>query len=175
MARPHTVELKLSAAGAASQGSKPFDHSGHLRVIQDMRLSNLKRAPAIMLIANGRCKEARQQVEKAAQLDPTSLVISTNVGITFYCARDYTRAIEHRNSTSPINARKFGDTTGTRKTKAWEPMRRSGQFWSRLLSRGSWVRVPPVALGKRRKPLPYRSCRGGGANCVMSMTNPIAL
>jgi len=50
-----------------------------------------------------RCEEAQRQAEKAAQLDPTSLVISAYVGITFYCARDYGRAIEQEKKTLELD------------------------------------------------------------------------
>lgn len=45
------------------------------------------------LIQVGRFDEAAQQMELARALDPLSLIINTNLGWTFFMARDYERAI----------------------------------------------------------------------------------
>ncbi len=45
------------------------------------------------LMWRGRKQEAIREILRAQQLDPISLIISTNVGEIFYCGRDYDRAI----------------------------------------------------------------------------------
>jgi TolB-like protein/Tfp pilus assembly protein PilF len=69
---------------------KPDDSSAHHRY-------------AVMLTANGRCKEAQAQAEKASQLDPTSLAINNMVTASSYCARDYGHAIEQAKKTLELD------------------------------------------------------------------------
>ena len=69
---------------------KPDDASAHHRY-------------AVLLSVQGRCKEELAQAEKAQQLDPTSLVISNIVTDSFYCARDYGRAIEQAKKTLELD------------------------------------------------------------------------
>jgi pentatricopeptide repeat protein len=49
---------------------------------------------ALFLLRMGRFGEAIKEIEKAAELDPLSLVINRNLGAVLYYARDYDRAIE---------------------------------------------------------------------------------
>jgi TolB-like protein/Tfp pilus assembly protein PilF len=48
----------------------------------------------LMLAKLGRFDEALAEIRRAAQLDPLSWIISTNLGWTYYFARDYKRAID---------------------------------------------------------------------------------
>jgi len=50
---------------------------------------------AIYLLELGRFDEARLEIRKAGELDPLSLIISTNTGWVEYFARDYEAAITH--------------------------------------------------------------------------------
>jgi TolB-like protein/Flp pilus assembly protein TadD len=49
---------------------------------------------AVALVAQGRNAEALEEVRKAENLDPMSLIINTEVGRIFYLTRQYDRAIE---------------------------------------------------------------------------------
>ena len=42
----------------------------------------------------GRPEEAIKEIERARDLDPLSMIINANVGLAYYCARQYDRAIE---------------------------------------------------------------------------------
>jgi serine/threonine-protein kinase len=59
---------------------------------------------ADFLTAMGRFDEALAEAKKAQQLDPLSLVISSNVGDVYLQARQYSRALEHYRKTLEMNA-----------------------------------------------------------------------
>lgn len=51
------------------------------------------------LCAQGRLEEAIAEMKRAQELDPLSLIISTNVGWAYYFARRYDQAIEQHRKT----------------------------------------------------------------------------
>ena len=55
------------------------------------------------LLAVGRMDEARARIERAQQLDPLSVAISTDVGFNFFYRRDYDGAITQLRQTLAIN------------------------------------------------------------------------
>ena len=58
---------------------------------------------SVFLLAMGHPKEAWVEINRARELDPLSVVISTDVGFHYFYARDYDRAIEQLRSTLAIN------------------------------------------------------------------------
>jgi TolB-like protein/DNA-binding winged helix-turn-helix (wHTH) protein/Flp pilus assembly protein TadD len=71
---------------------------------------------AYYLAGMGRCEEATAVNLRAQELDPLSLMINTGVGVVFYYARQYDRAIEPLRKTLELNSnfphahRALGDT-----------------------------------------------------------------
>ena len=53
----------------------------------------------VYLVAVGRMDEAIAEVKKALELDPLSLIINTNLGYTYYYARQYDKALEQYRKT----------------------------------------------------------------------------
>jgi len=53
----------------------------------------------LYLVAVGRMDEAIAEVKKALELDPLSLIINTNLGHTYYFARQYDKALEQYRKT----------------------------------------------------------------------------
>ncbi len=58
---------------------------------------------ALLLRATGRLEEARAEVERARQLDPTSLIINNMVSRALIDAREYDRAIEQAKKTLELD------------------------------------------------------------------------
>ncbi len=55
------------------------------------------------LIPNGKFEEAIAEINRARELDPLSLIINTTVGLVYYYARDYDRAVEAYQKTLEID------------------------------------------------------------------------
>ncbi|MEZ5425229.1 MAG: tetratricopeptide repeat protein [Pyrinomonadaceae bacterium] len=55
------------------------------------------------LLARGRFEEARTEHIKALELDPTSLIIQTDLAAYYYTTRDYDKAIEQSNKVIELN------------------------------------------------------------------------
>ena len=53
----------------------------------------------VYLVAAGRMDEAITEMKKALELDPLSLIINTNLGYTYYLARQYDKALEQYQKT----------------------------------------------------------------------------
>jgi tetratricopeptide (TPR) repeat protein len=51
----------------------------------------------------GRLNDAIQEMQRARELDPLSLPINTSIGLVFYLAKDYDKAIEHCRKTLEID------------------------------------------------------------------------
>jgi serine/threonine-protein kinase len=55
------------------------------------------------LISRGRVDEAIAEMKKAAELDPLSLIINTNLGRTYFLARQYDKALEQYRKTLDLD------------------------------------------------------------------------
>jgi Tfp pilus assembly protein PilF len=63
---------------------------------------------ALHLSRLGRNEEAKTQIERALQLDPLSLIINTDAGDVFYCARKPGQALRHLERVLELD-RNFGE------------------------------------------------------------------
>lgn len=67
-----------------------------------------RRVYSFYLLALGRFEEAMNEVQRAQDLDPVSLLTSVNAGWTFYFARQYDRAIEKCRGALELDANSDG-------------------------------------------------------------------
>jgi DNA-binding winged helix-turn-helix (wHTH) protein/TolB-like protein/Tfp pilus assembly protein PilF len=64
----------------------------------DQNCANARHWYAMFLSAMGRRNDALDEIKKAKELDPVSLIIKTNEGWIFFCAREYDQAIKQLNA-----------------------------------------------------------------------------